>query len=275
MKYRAISSASERVILLAFLCSLTPQIATANTIIFATGATQTGNLAPVNVEAIVTMAAGSLTVSLLNFQANPVDLTSLLSGVEFDFANLGSGTLTASIASTAQDAITLNHSGSPSYTPTASTWIAPTLANSTLGLCQICKTGNAPGGKQELIIGSPDSSGVYSGAGNNLVKPKYNPFILGSGETYASTSPLFGLNSTPTWVLNVPQITETTTITSVRFFFGPSYNAVNQEADATTTTIITPEPEPIFPALGGLLLIVASALVRKSTSKCAASRLQS
>jgi hypothetical protein len=207
------------------------------------------------VEAIISFdpSLHQVVISLLNLQVNPADIKSVLSGVEMDMTNL-SGSLTASILSAQTSTITLDASGNPTSTPTASSWTAPTIAANTLGLCEICKTGGT--GPKQLIIGPPDSTGAYSAANNSITGQAHNPLTLGTGQIYTS-GPFAGLNATPTWTLSVPAITVDTKITAVRFYFGSLYDATNQEADSTIE--IAPEPGSVAMMIGGLLLIGVTA----------------
>jgi hypothetical protein len=247
---------------------------------FATGPITLGSGLPNNAEADITANFGgsgtSIIISLLNKQLDPKGITSAIAGVEIDFANL-SGAATASLVSTTASTFTINPDGSISGAANVSStaWLVETNASdpgagytsNTVALCVVCKNVNGTSPPTELVIGGPATNkpAPYGyDDGNNSITNSHSPYILGSGNTftYNTGTPLAGMNTTPTWVINVPQFQATTRITAVRFYFGSAYIVPTQEADATI--VVTPEPGPIAMVVGGLLLIAAGRWRRRS-----------
>jgi hypothetical protein len=258
-----------------------PQISSASTIIFATGPITIGAGSPDNAEADITMdsSAHTITITLLNLEADPKGITSAIAGVEIDFANL-SGAASASIASTAATTFTINADGSISGAAnvTSTAWLAETnasnpsggYASNTIGLCVVCKNVNGTSPPTELVVGAPATNkpSPYGYAdGNSSIDNNHSPYIVGSGTTfnYASGTPLANADTSPTWVLNVPVLAANTTISKVRFYFGSAYSVPSQEADATIEII--PEPGVAAMMVGGLLLIVAGTWRRQRSRK--------
>ncbi len=227
---------------------------------FATGPTTVGG-APVNVSAqfIFDSTAQTVSITLLNLLANPPGITSVLGSVRFTLANAGA-TPTGTVQSSNFSTFGIDASGNP-YTDNVSTnyWSISNIGGSTMALCTVC----AAGGNHDLVIGGPDSSGVYAGAGGSIAGNKaHNPFILGSNTSYASPSVLAGLDSAPKWVIKMPTITASTTVTSVIFGFGTGTNY----GTGSLAMYGTPEPGPFYSIAGGLMLILAGAWKRRDRS---------
>jgi hypothetical protein len=136
-------------------------------------------------------------------------------------------------------------------------------------LCAICSpavtVAHPDAGPSKLILGGPDPatglSDTYSNANGSMLNSAHNPFILGSGDTYSAGSALAAAQSTPTWVLSVPNITAATTVTSVTFHFATSYSTTtNYETD---TFGYTPEPESNILMITGLGLILVAGATRR------------
>ena len=268
---------ARHLVLLLFISAIFPQISNAYTIIFATGPITIGAGAADNAEADFNFNVTShqLTVTLLNLQLDPKGIASAISGVEIDFANL-SAAATATIASSTASTFNIAADGSISGLSNSPTlhWLAETnaaaptagYATNTVALCIVCKNVNGTSPPTELIIGGPATNkpAPYGyDDGNNSITNNHSPYILGSSSTfnYGAGTPLAGANTTPTWVLNIPQIQSATTITAVRFYFGSAYIVPGQEWDATIE--ITPEPGPMTMMLGGLALIGVGAWRRR------------
>ena len=213
---------------------------------------------------------GTLTIELLNLQTNPKDVSQLISGIEFTMSNLSAGTVANATPSATESAITINGDGVPTSTPETSGWVDQSIGANTFTLCTVCGSGvgGHPAGPSQLIIGGPNSSTgsleKYTNANGSIAhNGPHNPFILGSGDTYAS-GPLAGLDSSPEWVLNLPLLTPTSTVTQVKFFFGTTYgDHVITETVSTQTSSATPEPGPLVLMISGLGLIAGSVLVRR------------
>lgn len=251
---------SVRVLLVGFCLS---SAATAYPIIFATGPTTTTGGAQVNATASFTFdtTAHSITIQLLNLQLNPRSVAQLISGVEFDLTNL-SGSVAPSINSATVGTFDVDGNGNPVADSQSTHWVTKTLGSNSVSLCEICKGGGG-NGPSELIIGGPDpatgTSYQYTNAAGSIAgNGPHNPFILGSGAGYSTTA-LKGLNSAPTWVISVPQLTITTGISQVRFFFGTTYGA----DEVVDNSFYTPEPGPAVLIGGGLALIALGRVSRK------------
>jgi hypothetical protein len=271
------SSQTGFALILLVLSALFPRVSSAYTIQFATGPITLGSGLPDNAEADIQMDAANhqLYITLLNKQLDPKGITSAISGVEIDFNNL-SAAATATIASTTVSTFTINSDGSITglSTQNSSAWLAETnasdagagYASNTIALCVVCKNVNGTSPPTQLVIGGPAANKPlpygYSD-GNNSITNNHSPYILGSGSTfaYASGTPLAGADTTPTWVLNVPQLQVNTTIAKVRFYFGSAYLVPTQEADATIET--APEPDSVIMILSGLFLIAVSVWRRR------------
>jgi hypothetical protein len=240
-------------------------------ITFTTGVGATVGGQPVSAEALFSfdVAAHTLSIQLLNLEANPTSVVQLISGIEFDFTHLASGSLGASITSAHESTYDIQGGGVPVADQENSTWIAQTLSNTSLSLCEICKLGGG-GGPHQLIIGGPDptklSTDTYSNANGSIAgNGPHNPFILGSGDTYSS-GPLAGAAYTsPTWVLNVPLLTADTQISQVRFIFGTSYDGglYIPPPPGTNNQGGAPEPGTLAMMLGGIALVVGSRVSRR------------
>jgi hypothetical protein len=126
-----------------------------------------------------------------------------------------------------------------------------------ISFCTVCASG---GGNKEMIIGAPNASNVYAAANNSIsnINGPHNPFIIGGGGTYGGN--LAALDTTPSWVISVPTMTATTTVSSVIFGFGSAYGTTMYEEDAFTT----PEPASMLCVFAGLGLIGVGAWKRRS-----------
>jgi len=258
-----------------------PQVSAAYTIIFATGPITIGAGSPDNAEADFDWnpSTHQVTITLLNKQLDPKGIASAISGIEIDFNNL-SANATASILSTGVTTFNIGTDGSISSVQNVTTnhWLAETLisdpaatfGSSTVALCVVCSgTVNGTSPPTELVVGGPATNkpSPYGYAdGNNSITNNHSPYILGSGSTFAygAGTPLANADTTPSWVLSIPQLQANTTIKAVRFYFGSAYVVPGQEADATIE--ITPEPGPMVMMLGGLALIAVGAWKRRQTN---------
>jgi len=252
------------------VCTLSTGLLKATTVSFATGAVTIGAGAAVNAQADINFNASTHTVviTLLNFQLDPKGIASAISGVEIDWSNL-SGGATASLSSTTASTFTINTDGSITGASNVTTtqWLVETNVSdptggyltNTIALCVVCKNVNGTSPPTELVVGGPAANkpAPYGYAdGNNSITNNHSPYILGSGNTfnYTSGTPLFGMNTTPTWTLNVPQITASSAIVAVRFYFGSAYIVPGQEWDGS---LVTPEPAAAWTMAGGMLAIAA------------------
>ena len=235
----------------------------ASTLIFAIGPTTpsgTNPAGPVDVNATFTLntTAQTITVALTNLEDNPVGVSQLISGVEFTLGNTGSGGLTPKGVSESGGTYidVSNFFGYPSVpTQPANQWHAASLGGSVLTLCTVCNPSVGYSNPQQELIGGPDPNmlflDLYDKANSTIAGSTDNPFLLASGDSYTQ-GPLNGKNSAPVWVVQMPvnSLTATTTIRSVTFFFGDTYNAYS----ITDTDAITPEPATFFLIASGLSL---------------------
>jgi len=232
----------------------------ANTVSYVTGPTHSTSGAAVNAAAefIFDASAHTVTVELLNLQLNPTGVSQALSGVQFDLTNL-SGYAAPTISSTSASTFDVAANGYASADSETPHWVAEPVSGSTVTLCEICATHGHP---DQLILGGPDaamgSKDKYTAARGSIAgNPAHNSFLLGSGATY-SEGVLAGLHSTPTWVLSLPQITVSTTLSQVRFYFGTTFGT-NEVVDSLA---MTPEPTPIVLIGGGVMLIMVARVAR-------------
>lgn len=238
-----------------FLISAAP--ARSSSVIFTTspGALVTGS--PVDAEAdfILDSVNHTITITLLNHEVNPQRDFQALSSIQVTISNL-SGGLTPGVNSSSFSGIDVSSGSAPvSHPGLTNVWTAAQSTATNLIFCTNCPGG----GNTDLLIGAPDPvTGTYHGGNTGL----YNktPFLLATGGTY-TTGPFVGLISKPTWVLSVPQLTASSTITAVTFGFGTAWGSNTSVAQQQTSA--APEPGGVSLALGGCLMIGFSAFSRQ------------
>ncbi|HXA50943.1 MAG TPA: hypothetical protein VNV86_11585 [Candidatus Acidoferrum sp.] len=107
--------------------------------------------------------------------------------------------------------------------------------------CQVQHTGTAisfcavsvSGVIRIMIIGAPNASNIYAAA-NNWRQYERPPTTRSSSATAARTGgSLAALGITPSWVIRVPTMTASVTVSSVIFGFGSAYGAIQYEEDAS------------------------------------------
>jgi hypothetical protein len=213
-----------------------------NTIIFVTPSNAQVGGSPVDVQADFTLNSTThqITITLLNLELNIQRDFQGISSIQVSLSNL-SGNLTPTLAGSpapSYSGIDVSDNSAPvSHPGLADTW-TPTQSTATnLIFCTNCPGG----GNNDLLIGGPDpgpgaNTGTYHGGNPGLYGK--SPFILASGATYSS-GPLAGLVSDPTWTLNVPQLTASSTVTGVTFGFGTQWGS-----NITTGQDPAPAPEP-------------------------------
>jgi hypothetical protein len=206
--------------------------------------TPTGSMTggqPVDASAMFTTGTGTITVQLTNLEANPTSIVQNLSDLEFV---LGSGTATGAAfdptGNTSQE-ITVNGGGTFTTGPTLTTsaaigWVLSVPTPPTILLDVLQGPGHA--GPAHLIIGPPGPGPLYSNANGSIAgNGPHNPF----------------LNQTATWVLDVPSVSSTTTISSATFSFGTTEGA----------NVVPGVPSPSVPEPGfyGVLALGTSVLL--------------
>ncbi len=208
---------------------------------------------PVSVQATFTTTLDTLTVDVANLFANPSNVTQLLSDLAFELSDgaLASAVLTSSSAPTSR---TVNLNGTFSDVAGGSTgWLLEAntlnggLSAPGLRLCDLCAGAAGP---SNTIIGPSDASNIYAAANNSITgNGPHNPF-------------LFGTSSDPVhFVLNVPGVTSSTTVTAVNFSFGTAEG--NNVPGVPGGTV--PEPASMLLIGGGLLSL--GLIRRRSVSK--------
>ena len=240
-----------------------------------TGSTSSG---PVAASAVVTVAPGSITVTLTNWETNPTDVGQLLSGVIFTVSDKPGSLSLDSAAGTLR---TINSDLSFSDTTLAGNQAGWVLNESdhTIALDDLSGQGHA--GPAHLLIGDPGGStysaaaGLIAGngadAGNGAkltTTDDTNPLDVLSGQDHAGPAHLNidapggsiagngAKIKTPynpfiareeTWTISGPSITSSTQITGVTFQFG-THDGQDQLAGTDPPSV----PEPSTLALTGL-----------------------
>ena len=251
------------------LLMIFPRPARSNTIFVfdtAPGATVGGQ--HVNIHAIFTLDPINhlITLDIINLQKDIARDFQALSSVQIAMDTLNGSPTAPTVQSSSFSEIDVTSTSNPPTVTSpkvANAWRFPTAgaysvgSSTTLTFCTNCPTQ----GNGELIIGGPNpSNGLYDAGNPSLYNTPHQPYILGSGDTYSS-GPFTGLDSSPEWILNVPQLSANTTITGVTFGFGTAWG--------TNTTLgqnDTPTPEPGAASLvftGGLLIGVSVFLRRR------------
>src|SRR5262249_9851744 len=147
-------------------------------------------------------------------------------------------------------------------------WRFPTAGAYSQGANILTFCTDCPGnfGNKGMLMGDTNANGsgatgTYSAAGSSITASGHQPEILASGVTYTSGT-FNGVNSAPTWVLNVPQLTSLSTVTAVTFGTGSAFNnfATGQNNSAT------PEPGSAFLIVTGCAGIAFARYRRRSRS---------
>jgi hypothetical protein len=238
--------------------------ARANSIIFASGIQHIGSdNAEINVRAQFDIDSTSKTVTLylLNLEADPAAITSVLGSLRFDIS--GAGTSPApTIANYGFSTFDIDKNGNPAADNSApgNLWKASNIGGDTIAFCATC----ASGGNKEMLIGGPGITGTYTG--NGSIGPAHSPFIIASNANYPS-GVLAGLDTSPSWVLHFDGISTVTpvTISNLTFGFG---TGTNYGTDFFTIPDFTesdvPEPKSKLMVVSGLGLVLLSVAARRS-----------
>jgi hypothetical protein len=197
---------------------------------------------PVNAEADFTTAAGSITITLKDLQANPADVTQLLSDISFTVGHGGSLTGSSQTGASSQE-LTVNGDGTFNIgfnltTVAAVGWVYTTT--SSLGTLDVLQ-GPGHAGPAHLIIGPPGGP-TYANANGSIAGNKaHNPF----------------LNQEATFIITAPNVSADTTITSATFSFGTT------EGANLIGGLTVPEPSSLALGLVGLGLVGSIGFYRK------------
>jgi hypothetical protein len=224
-----------RGLLVVSVVALSTMLASAATVSF-TGSGTNGDGNPVGGQADFTTSANTVTLDLINtlLRSQTEDAGQLLTDLQFTLSNVSTGTAsitsgTGTLAEIADNGTFTTSSGNVdwSLSPTAS-------GNSTFTL-------DFNPGATKAIIGN-GGSGNFSGNGSINGNPGHNPFTLGTAH----------------FVLNIPGVTSSTTISATSFSFGTDH-----ETNIPGGGSPIPEPSTLL-VLGGSLLAVV--LYRKKVS---------
>ena len=215
----------------------------AGSITYVTPSGSTTGGGPVNAEADFTTAAGSITITLKDLQANPKDIAQLLSDLSFTVGNGGSLTGSAQTGASSQE-LTVNGNGTFSIganltTVAAVGWVY-TTTSSTGTLDVLAGPGHA--GPAHLIIGPPGGPTYANANGSIAGNGPHNPF----------------LNQSATFTITAPNVSADTTITSATFSFGTTEGAILIPGVPTV-----PEPSTIVHGLVGLGLVGSIGFYRR------------
>jgi hypothetical protein len=194
----------------------------------------------------VNVPVGTIQVTLTNQQANPNDVSQLLSDLSFTVAN--GSTTGATLASSSGQELTDNGNGSFSTGPTVPTgWVFSVTGGGT-GVTLDDLNGPGHAGPAHLIIGPPGGGGTYSDANGSIAgNGPHNPF----------------LDQTASFTITGAGITANTQVTDAVFSFGTT--------SGVTVPGVTAVPEPGALVMGGLTA-AAFALVSVARRAAAARR---
>jgi hypothetical protein len=214
--------------------------ARAGTITFDTpvGATVEAGL-PVDAEAVFVTSTDTLTITLTNLLSIPEDVGQNLSDLGF---TVSTGQTAGTLTNSSGVERTIDANGSYTIGSVISTgWQLSTGAAFKLDVL-------APGGAgpTHLIIGGPDSTGFYSNANGSIAGNKaHNPFLAGD----------------VTFTLNIPGLTNASSISSVFFSLG-SVEGINVPG-VSVTDVSVPEPASISILASGMVGMAGFAFRRQ------------
>jgi hypothetical protein len=106
--------------------------------------------------------------------------------------------------------------------------------------------GTGKAGPAETIVGAPGVSG-YTNANNSITTGSHNPLLY----------------ETATWTLTEVGVTDSTIVTAVTFQGGTAEGS-NLSTGTLTSSLVAPEPSTVGMMAGAGLLLVLSALRRRS-----------
>jgi hypothetical protein len=233
----------------------------ASTIIFATGPQTVGGR-EINATAAFdfNFTAQTVTISLLNLELNPTDISQTLGSLRFDLAGAGANPALL-FQSSSLGTFDIDNLGRPKADIKPNAWTTSNIGGTTIGFCAVCASGGV--GMPGLIIGGPNASLRYSnddGTLKNRSKPE--AFVIGSGDTYSSGA-LAALDTTPTWIYQITTLTPAAMVSNVRFGFGEGAAWGSDEYFmAAYSEFDVPEADSAILLGTGLVLVIAAASLR-------------
>jgi hypothetical protein len=155
----------------------------------------------VSATANFTVGSGFISVTVANGLSDPRSAGQLLNGVAF---TLSSGQTPGTLGPTAANLRRVDSGGSfTDLGPSATGWALDDNFSGGFMLCVLC-TNLGGSGPSHLLIGDPATSGIYASANRSIAGNKpHNPFTSG----------------TATFLINVPGLSPTATVTGATFFF--------------------------------------------------------
>ena len=213
-------------------------------------ASQTGSSSPaLDAEAYFALSGDTLTITLTNLQSSIVSAGQAISGLQFSVSNPPVNPITGSSSSVTLTSVTGNvvqiNSGSPYLTDLGNITYSGSTGSNTLS-------------DSHWAVGTTNGLTALSGA-----KPDH--LILGPGDGSSFNSSIFqhqpDFQSSAIFVLTVPGMESSSTISNVTFYFGTSSSEPHLPGSPGPGTtpggeVISPAPSSaILFSLGGLALV--------------------
>ncbi len=193
------------------VCAAHPDCASAGSITYtATGSGSDGSL---SAEAVFTLSANTVTVTLYNLQTNQGSQGQSVSGIVFMVGGPPAGGASLTLTSASGNLVTFTQTGpngqiAPDPGPT--TFSGSTLSNSQWGVVNSNNLTALTGGKpNQMILGPASTDGNYDNANNGFQK-NFNPYY----------------DDSATFVLSAPGVTTASTISDVSIQFGTGPDTV-------------------------------------------------
>ncbi len=176
----------------------------------------------VDARASFTTGTGFVTVTLTDTLSDPRSVGQLLSGLAF---TVSGGETAGTLGSSSADLRTVHKGGSfVDLGPSTTGWALAQDFNGGFELCVLC-TDLGGAGPSHLLIGPPASSGTYASANGSIAgNGPHNPFTA----------------QTATFLINVPDVTAISTITSATFFFSTT-SGVSVNGACSAGIVIQPQ----------------------------------
>ncbi len=190
---------------------------------------------PINAQAVFTLGNGTVTIELINLQANPTSAGQLISGLNF---NITGSTSSGSLSDVNSGDITYISSGGSysTITPDSLTRWKAKETGSTVNLSAL------GGGQPDHLIIGPDNAGDLDGTGkyNKANASIYNflPVVLGSAY----------------FTIAINGVTTNSVLSNVQFQFGtkPDTTIIGQVVPNAPNPVPVPEPTTV---IAGVLLL--------------------